>query len=151
MKARDIMTPHPTTISPSDPVQRAAQLMTEADTGFIPVVSDDESHSLLGIVTDRDIALRAVAAGLSPDTAVNDVMTTEPQTVTQDAKLDEVEKLMADRQIRRVVVVDDAGECVGVISQADLARSTKKGRKPTPDSFATVVGKISQPHDRPPA
>jgi CBS domain-containing protein len=151
MKARDIMTPHPATVAPSDPAQRAAQLMTEVDCGFLPVVSDDDSHALVGIVTDRDLALRTVAAGRSPDTTVNDVMTTDPLTVTLDAKLDEVEKLMADHQIRRVVVVDDSGECVGVISQADLALSTKKGRKPTPESFATVLNKISQPHEHPPA
>jgi CBS domain-containing protein len=151
MKARDIMTPHPATVSPSDPLRRAAQLMIEVDCGFLPVLSDDDAHDLLGIVTDRDVVLRAVAPGSSPDTAVNDVMTTEPLTVRPDAGLDEVERLMADRQIRRVVVVDDNGECVGVISQADLALSTRRGRKPTPESLASVLGKISKPHERPPA
>lgn len=145
MKARDIMTPHPASVSPTDTIQRVAQLMDEHDCGMLPVVSPQDNRSVLGVVTDRDIALRVVAAGRPLDTPVTEVMTPEPSVVRPDAKLDEVEKVMSDRQVRRVVVVDDTGECIGIIAQADLARAAKAGRKPTPESFANVVGKISQP------
>lgn len=145
MKARDIMTPHPASVTPTDTIQRVAQLMEEHDCGCLPIVSPQDSHSVLGVVTDRDIALRAVAEGRPADTPVNEVMTAEPSTVRPDAKLEEVEKAMTDRQVRRIVVVDDTGECVGIIAQADLARAARRGRKPTPESFANVVGRISQP------
>jgi CBS domain-containing protein len=149
MKARDIMTPHPASVTPTDTAQTVARLMEEHDCGLLPVVSPDDEHKLLGVITDRDLALRGVARGRPADTPVHELMTPEPGTCPPDAKLEEVEKFMADRQVRRVVVTDGDRQVVGIIAQADLARVARRGRKPTPESFADVVGKISQPESRP--
>lgn len=145
MKARDLMTPDPAQVTPSDSLQRVSQLMAEHDCGCIPVVTSADQRSLLGVVTDRDIAIRAVAEGRPVTTPIGEIMTTNPDVVAPDDDLDRVEKLMSDRQIRRVVVVDGAGECVGIIAQADLARAAKRTNEPSPKEMVDVLEKISQP------
>ena len=104
-----------------------------------------DQRSLVGVVTDRDIAIRAVAEGRPATTPVGEIMTPNPDCVTPDDDLERVERLMADRQIRRVVVVDDTGECVGIIAQADLARAAKRRSDPTPKEMVDVLEKISTP------
>ena len=145
MKARDLMTPDPARVTPSDSLQRVSQLMAEHDCGCIPVVTAADQRSLVGVVTDRDIAIRAVAEGRPVTTPIGEIMTTNPDSVGPDDDLDHVEKLMADRQIRRVVVVDGAGDCVGIIAQADLARASKRSSEPSPKEMVDVLEKISQP------
>jgi CBS domain-containing protein len=122
MKVREIMTAEPACCTPSDSVRHAAGLMAQHDCGSIPVVSDMESHRLVGVVTDRDVAVRAVACGLGPETQVSDVMSSSPHCCGPDDELAAVERLMAERQVRRVPIVDEAGCCVGMVAQADLAR-----------------------------
>ena len=145
MKARDLMTPDPAQVTPSDSLQRVSQLMAEHDCGCIPVVAAADQRSLLGVVTDRDIAIRAVAEGRPATTPIGEIMTPNPDCVNPNDDIEQVEKLMADRQIRRVVVVDDAGDCVGIIAQADLARASKRSSEPTPKEMVDVLEKISQP------
>ena len=145
MKARDLMTPDPARVTPSDSLQRVSQLMAEHDCGCIPVVTAADQRSLIGVVTDRDIAIRAVAEGRPVTTPIGEIMTTNPDSVGPDDDLDHVEKLMSDRQIRRVVVVDGSGDCVGIIAQADLARAAKRSSEPTPKEMVDVLEKISQP------
>ena len=145
MKARDLMTPDPAQVTPSDTLQRVSQLMAEHDCGCIPVVAAADQRSLLGVVTDRDIAIRAVAEGRPVTTPIGEIMTPNPDCVNPNDDIEQVEKLMADRQIRRVVVVDDTGECVGIIAQADLARASKRSSEPTPKEMVDVLEKISQP------
>jgi CBS domain-containing protein len=145
MKARDLMTPDPARVTPGDSLQRVSQLMAEHDCGCIPVVTAADQRSLVGVVTDRDIAIRAVAEGRPFTTPIGEIMTTNPDSVGPDDDLDRVEKLMSDRQIRRVVVVDGAGDCVGIIAQADLARAAKRSSEPTPKEMVDVLEKISQP------
>ena len=145
MKARDLMTPDPALVTPSDSLQRVSQLMAEHDCGCIPVVAAADRRSLLGVVTDRDIAIRAVAEGRPVTTPIGEIMTPNPDCVNPNDDIEQVEKLMADRQIRRVVVVDDAGDCVGIIAQADLARASKRSSEPTPKEMVDVLEKISQP------
>lgn len=145
MKARELMTPDPARVTPSDSLQRVSQLMAEHDCGCIPVVAAADQRSLLGVVTDRDIAIRAVAEGRPVTTPIGEIMTPNPDCVNPNDDIDQVEKLMADRQIRRVVVVDDTGECVGIIAQADLARASKRSSEPTPKEMVDVLEKISQP------
>lgn len=147
MKARDLMTPDPAQVTPSDSLQRVSQLMAEHDCGCIPVVTNADQRSLVGVVTDRDIAVRAVAEGRPGTTPIGEIMTANPDTVGPDDDLSHVERLMADRQIRRVVVVDDKGECVGIIAQADLARAAKRKQEPTPKEMVDVLEKISRPAD----
>ena len=145
MKARDLMTPDPAQVTPSDTLQRVSQLMAEHDCGCIPVVAAADQRSLLGVVTDRDIAIRAVAEGRPVTTPIGEIMTPNPDCVNPNDDIEQVEKLMADRQIRRVVVVDDTGECVGIIAQADLARASKRSSEPSPKEMVDVLEKISQP------
>ena len=147
MKARDLMTPDPAQVTPSDSLQRVSQLMAEHDCGCIPVVTAADQRSLIGVVTDRDIAVRAVAEGRPATTPIGEIMTANPDTVGPDDELSHVERLMSDRQIRRVVVVDDTGECVGIIAQADLARAAKRRREPSPREMVDVLEKISRPAD----
>jgi CBS domain-containing protein len=147
MKARDLMTPDPARVTASDSLQRVSQLMLEHDCGCIPVVTAADQRSVVGVVTDRDIAVRAVAEGRPPTTPIGEIMTTNPDTVGPDDDLEHVERLMSDRQIRRVVVVDDGGECVGIIAQADLARAAKRKQEPSPKAMVDVLEKISRPVD----
>jgi len=122
MKARELMTSNPACCTPADTVQHAAELMAQNDCGAIPVVADTDGRRLVGVVTDRDVAIRAVSCGCGPETTVGEVMTSSPRTCGADADLSEVERIMADGQVRRVPVVDDQECCIGMIAQADLAR-----------------------------
>ena len=141
MKAKDLMTTNPACCTPETTAQQVAQLMEENDCGCIPVVEDAESKFLVGVITDRDIALRGVARGRSPETPVRDLMSSDVSAVKPDDDLDTVEELMADLQVRRVPVVDEDGCCVGIIAQADLALEDKE-----PDSeVGQVVERISEP------
>ena len=145
MKARELMTPNPAQVNPTDTLERVSQLMAEHDCGCIPVVNADGQRSVVGVVTDRDIAVRAVAKGRPGSTPVSDIMTTNPECCAADDDIDRVERLMSDRQIRRVVVVDGGNEVVGIIAQADLARAARRKQEPTPTEMVAVLEKISRP------
>lgn len=118
-KAEDIMTRHPQTVTPETPIQQAAQLMQTADTGVLPVVESQGSRRPVGVITDRDITLRVVAEGRTSAT-VRDAMTANVRTAKASDDLKDVMRVMADEQVRRIPVVDDRGELVGIIAQADL-------------------------------
>jgi CBS domain-containing protein len=96
--------------------------MRQFDCGAIPVVDGNEKRKLVGIVTDRNIAIRAVAEGKTPDTRVGELMTVEPVSAAPDDDVDAVRDLMVNEQIRRVPVTGENGVLVGIIAQADLAR-----------------------------
>lgn len=145
MKARDLMTAGPACCSPNDSIQRAAELMEQNDCGCIPVVEGRDNQNVIGVVTDRDVAIRAVGSGRGSDTRVSDVMTASPCCVDADSDVEQVERVMSDNQIRRVVVVDDAGCCVGIVAQADLARAADQGREVSDDEVGRVVERISEP------
>jgi CBS domain-containing protein len=122
-RVADVMETDVRIASPEDTVQRAAQLMREADAGVLPV---GEGDRLVGMVTDRDVAVRLVAEGRDPrQTRVREVMTPEVRYVFEDEDLDHVAENMAEQQVRRLPVVNREKRLVGVISLADLAR---KGR-----------------------
>ena len=125
MKAADLMTRDPACVTPTDSARDAARRMEEWDCGLVPVVDDLDARHVLGVITDRDLALRVLADGRPADVTVGEIMTLAPDCVTPDADVELVEHLMADRQVRRVVVIDGDGRAVGVISQADLARASR--------------------------
>ena len=118
MKAKDIMTENPECATPGTTVADVAAIMRDMNVGVVPVTDDDR---LLGVITDRDITIRVTAAGMAPqDVTVQDFMSPNVVTVSPDDSVDDVRKLMADHQIRRVMVVDD-GKLVGVVSLGDVA------------------------------
>jgi len=114
------MTPNPCSIDADKPVAYAAKMMKEEDVGFAPIVEGDH---LIGTVTDRDIVVRVVAEGKDPQAvAVREIATTGVVTVDPQQDLDQVLRLMAQHQVRRVPVVEEDGKLVGVVAQADVAR-----------------------------
>lgn len=114
-----LMTPDPRTVGPNDTLQQAAQAMDDLNVGVLPVCEDGR---LLGVLTDRDIVVRSTSAGQDPRTArVSEVMTTEPFSLQPDASVEDALRLMEEHQLRRMMVVDEAGALVGVVSLGDLA------------------------------
>ena len=123
MKVRELMTREPTTVGPNATLGEVATLMKQDDCGSIPVV---QSGRLVGIVTDRDIVIRGIAAGSDPKTQrVSAIMSADPVTIGPDNDVTEAEKVMADRQIRRLPVVEN-GKLVGIIVTAQIARAGDK-------------------------
>lgn len=143
MKARDIMTANPSVVTPDEPVSKAAGIMRELDVGLVPVV-DDRSHMRLeGVITDRDIAVRCVAAQHKPGCRVRDHMTTNHiDTVRPDADVEEVINKMEHEKVRRIPVVNEGAQLAGIIAQADLA--IKLGPK-EPAKVSEVVERVSEP------
>jgi CBS domain-containing protein len=146
MKASELMTPSPCCASADDSIQDVARLMRDNDVGSVPIV--DESSRVIGIVTDRDLAVRALAEGKATELTVRDVMTASPCTCGADDDVKDVGRTMSDNQVRRVPVVDANGRVVGIIAQADLALAAD--RKISEKEVARVVEKISEPATRQP-
>ena len=142
MKASDLMTAEPACCTPDDSVQRAAELMKSCDCGCVPVVENSESSRLVGVVTDRDLAVRALSQGKGAETLVREVMSTEVSCCHPDDDVSRVEDIMKTEQVRRVPVVDRAGNCLGMISQADLALNSKAA---SDTEVGRVVERISEP------
>jgi len=137
MKAKDLMTPEPAVCRADTPVMDVAQLMCNTDCGVIPVV--DPAGKPIGMVTDRDITCRVVAAGADPREALaRDCMTEGPITVGLDASVNDCLTLLEQHQLRRLVVVDDGGSCCGIIAQADIAREGSE------DQTAELVQRVSE-------
>jgi CBS domain-containing protein len=143
MKISEIMTKDPRSVSPDTPVSEAARLMKEEDVGLVPVVERvggaETRGRLVGVVTDRDIAIRVVAEGRDPQsTKVEEVASQNVVTVDPRQDLDEALRLMATHQLRRLPVVEEDGKLVGIVAQADVARHA--GAKQTGE----VVEQISE-------
>jgi len=123
MYVKDIMKKDVAVCTPDKSVQECASLMVENDCGEIPVVQSKEDYTLVGVITDRDIACRVVAKGVEPAKAkVRDYMTKDVYTVSEQDDLNHCNELMSTHQVRRLPVVDDDRTCVGIISQAHAAR-----------------------------
>lgn len=142
-KARDLMTENPACVTPETTAQEAARLMESHDVGSLPVVESSASKRLIGIVTDRDLALRVLGRGESGNLPVRDAMSSgDLVCIRAEDDIDDVEKLMGRNQVRRIPVIDDQKRIVGVIAQADLARERKSvGEK----DLGKVLEKISEP------
>jgi CBS domain-containing protein len=140
MKVKDLMSRDAACCTPEQTVREAARLMEEQDCGCLPI-ADRETGRVLGVITDRDIAVRVVGQGRPADTQLRDVMSGSPSCCGPNDEVDEVEKVMTQRQVRRVPVIDDDGKAVGMVAQADLA--THRGRL-TDKEVAEVVARISK-------
>ena len=126
MRARDIMTSNPLVVTGEDTISHAAEIMRDAEVGIVPVVDDREHRRLIGVITDRDIAVRCVSHKHVPACDVRLHMSGDHlHTVTPDDDVDRVIEAMAHDQVRRIPVVAEDGRLIGMISQADLA--TKVG------------------------
>jgi CBS domain-containing protein len=122
---RDAMTSDPCTIDADKPVAYAAKMMKQENVGIAPIVEGDR---LIGTLTDRDITVRVVAEGMSPETTrVREVASSAPVTVDPQQDLDEALRLMATHQVRRLPVVEEDGRVVGVLAQAEETKAKKTG------------------------
>ena len=122
MRIKDIMTPDPACCTPDTTAREAAGLMRERDCGAIPVVDTREGRRLIGMVTDRDLAVRGFADGRGPETSVRNLMTERPHAARADDEIETVRQVMMQQKVRRVPVTDPNGAIVGIVAQADLAR-----------------------------
>ena len=120
-KISDVMTRDAKLISPDDTIQHAAKLMKACDCGILPV---GEGDRLVGMITDRDIALRCVADGKGPDSKVRDAMTEEVKYCFEDEDISHVCANMSEIQVRRLPVMDRNKRLVGIVSLSDLARQS---------------------------
>jgi CBS domain-containing protein len=140
-KCSDVMTKNPSCCLATDSVTKAAQWMRDEKVGSIPVVENDKTKKLIGIVTDRDLTLEVIANGRDAKTTkVSDVMTQDVITCNADDDVQKAVDAMAENQLRRIPVVDADQKIVGIISQADVAT-----RIDEPQETAKMVKEISQP------
>lgn len=121
MKVRDIMTATLAYCEPDATIQEAAEMMVERDCGGIPVL--DNERKPIGIITDRDIVCRGVAAGVSPEEPVRNIMSRPVVTTTPDTELSACCSAMEENMVRRMLVVNETGAVCGMIAQADIARA----------------------------
>jgi len=144
MKIQDIMTRDPRTVTPDATVREAAQVMKAEDVGIVPVVDGQADRRLMGVVTDRDIAIRCIADGRDGDCRVRDVMTSgRVATCSQNDNVDNVMNAMRTEKVRRIPIVDERGSLVGIVSQADILLKTKNGSQ-----SQNTIEHISEPGGR---
>jgi len=143
MKIQDIMSTDPSTVTPDTPITEAARIMKDHNIGMLPVVESEGSRRLVGVVTDRDIAIRHVAEGHTGDCPVREAMTEKVSTAKPDENVDRVMNLMAEEQVRRIPIVDERGDLVGVVSQADIVLEAGDSLK-----AEKTVEKISRPYGK---
>jgi CBS domain-containing protein len=141
MTCEQVMTRNPQCCVGSDTATRVAKIMKIEDVGAVPVCGGRDSKRLVGIVTDRDLAIQVVAEGRDPSTTrVQDIMTRDPFTCRIDEDLETALQRMESNQIRRIPVVDQNGMLAGIIALADIAIRSRSA-----DKTAAVVAEISRP------
>ncbi len=140
MKVKHVMTRDPACCTPDTTLRAVAEMFVDHDCGAVPVVESHESMKPLGIVTDRDIACRAIAKGANAlELSARDCMTSPGVTVRDDQSLDECIAAMEENRVRRLIVVDEFDRCCGIVAQADVARHAPKRKT------AEVVRELSEP------
>lgn len=118
----EVMTREPACCEPGDSVSRVAGIMKREDVGSVPVVESHEDKKLIGIVTDRDLVVKVLAEGADVErSTVRDAMTPDPASCRENDPIEKAVKLMSERQVRRMPIVDDQGRLSGIIAQADVA------------------------------
>jgi CBS domain-containing protein len=116
---RDAMTARPTTVEPGTTAQEAARIMKTEDVGSLPILENDR---LVGVVTDRDLAIRLLAEGKGSETTVGEIASKDVVTIDPQQSLEEAARLMAEHQLRRLPVCEEDGKLVGILAQADIAQ-----------------------------
>lgn len=146
MKVREVKTANPLCCLATDTAQKVAQTLRKKHIGSLPVIRDQSSLQLIGMITDRDLCCSVIADGLDPkSTTIENFISTDLVTCRDDDGLDQCERAMQEHQLRRIPVVDDQGRCIGIVSQADLAL------KGPPDKVSRTVAEISKPGPERPA
>jgi CBS domain-containing protein len=144
MRIQDIMTKDPSTVTPDASVREAAQVMKREDVGIVPVIDGQSGRRLVGVVTDRDIAIRCIADGKDGTCRVRDVMSTDDiATCRESDDVDNVMDAMRTEKVRRIPIVDERGSLVGIVSQADVLRKTSDTNR-----AGETVEQISEPGGR---
>lgn len=136
MKVSEVMTRDVKLVSPEQSICDAAKMMAECDAGALPVGENDR---LVGVITDRDIAIRAVGEHMSPDTPVREVMTPQVLYCFEDETVEHVAENMGEQQVRRLPVLTREKRLVGIVSIGDVSRKAK------PNTAGKAVAAISQP------
>lgn len=148
MRVQELMTKNPACLTADQAVQEAAIMMRERDCGLLPVVQGKDGP-IVGVVTDRDIALRVIAEGLGADTPVRTAMSDDPSCCRADDDVSRLKDIMAERRVRRVPVIDDKGRCVGIVAQADLLRAAEARADVSQQEVARVLERVSEPGESP--
>lgn len=136
MKISEVMTRDVQAVRPDQSAQEAASFMLSADAGSIPVAEGDR---LIGMITDRDIAVRGIAKGYGPDTPVRELMTDDLIVVRADDNIEDAAEKMSSAQVRRLPVIDDQQRLCGIVSLGDLSREADE------DSASQALEGVSQP------
>jgi CBS domain-containing protein len=146
MKIKHVMTKDPTCCVPSDTAQRAAKIMRDEDTGVVPIIENEQSRKVIGIVTDRDLCMNVVAEGRDPRaTQVHEAMTTTVVSCSPQDSVDKATELMRENQIRRIPVVDEQHRLVGIVAMADIVGRANVRTTETHETLKTVSAPTSEP------
>ncbi|HEX8368651.1 MAG TPA: DUF1508 domain-containing protein [Pyrinomonadaceae bacterium] len=146
MQVREVMSENPACCTPDSSLQEVARMMIENDCGCIPVVDNQSNKKPVGTITDRDITIRTVAAAQNPlAMKASDIMSIDIATIQPDSSLEECFRAMEERDIRRILVVDEKGGCCGIVAQADLAQYSPKPARTT--EFLREISDSSQSHN----
>lgn len=141
MNIKDVMTLNPISCPPGATLKDIAGIMRDEDIGEVPIVTEDGGRKLAGVVTDRDIVVRTVAAGHDPSkTTANDCMTEPAITCKESDTLEDCAQAMASHRIRRMPTVDENGELCGIVARADLQATDARSLK------QQVADRVSTPH-----
>jgi CBS domain-containing protein len=140
MKIREVMSTNPVCCIPGDTAQHVAKTMRENNVGSVPVVVDQQSRKLLGMITDRDLCCAIVAEGLDPKrTTIEKFVSLKPVFCREGENVDNCEQAMQEHRVRRIPIVDGEGACIGIVAQADVALKDK------PEKVSKTVAEISKP------
>ena len=140
MKIKEVMSPNPVCCVPSDSAQAVAKIMRDRNIGSIPVVIDQQSRELVGVITDRDLCCSVVADGLDAKTTViQKFISLDPVTCRDGENVEKCERAMQEHQVRRIPIVDSDNRVIGIVAQADLALKDK------PEKVSKTVAEISKP------
>lgn len=146
MRAAELMTPDPITVEPDTPIADVARELRDHNIGSVPVVQSRQDRTLLGVITDRDIAIRCVAEGHDPTSCrVERHMSREVRSVHAGDGLDRVMEVMRSEKVRRLPVVDESDRVIGMIAQADLAVDAVEEDAASPLDVAFTLERISSP------
>ena len=129
MKVKGVMSTNPACCTPNDTAQKVAKMMCDLNVGAIPVVVDQQSRSLVGMITDRDLCCRVLAHGLeAKSTPIQEFITYNPAVCRDGENVEQCERLMQEHQLRRIPVVDGENRVIGIVAQADVAVKDKPER-----------------------